>query len=233
MIKTVTDFQRGCGWRKEGGLYIVGGGIARECGRLPIPLTICPTCYQGIKPTRGFTYVNPVELIKNNFPNVVNSFDCQICEGTGNKLDEACEACEDGIFYKADPCKLANKCGNCHLSSFLETKAGLIWVGEAFYATPHKFNQEAAFQGISRRVSAVPSDIIIGKTPIFLAHQKTVIRGAETPGIFSVFIPTAIEYITKGDETEEEIEKLEKRGITPVKVEKSFVSPALKNSITN
>lgn len=39
------------------------------------------------------------------------------------------------------------------------------------------------------------------------------------PGIFHAFRPTAIEYVTRGDETAEEIEALDKRGTTPVKVE--------------
>jgi len=37
-------------------------------------------------------------------------------------------------------------------------------------------------------------------------------------GIFSAFVPSAIEYVTKGSETEEELEALVKRGITPIKV---------------
>jgi hypothetical protein len=38
------------------------------------------------------------------------------------------------------------------------------------------------------------------------------------PGVFQMFKPTAVEYITKGGETEEELEALVKRGITPVQV---------------
>ena len=38
------------------------------------------------------------------------------------------------------------------------------------------------------------------------------------PGIFQAFRPTAIEYVVTGKETEEEIEKLIERGITPVEI---------------
>ena len=37
--------------------------------------------------------------------------------------------------------------------------------------------------------------------------------------MIAVFVPTAIEYVVLGDESDEEIERLLARGITPVKVE--------------
>lgn len=52
------DRQRGCGWRKEGGLYLVAAGLSQPCGKLPLPLDVCPTCHAGIKPTRGWTWVD-------------------------------------------------------------------------------------------------------------------------------------------------------------------------------
>src|SRR5207302_7622776 len=52
------EAKRGCGYRKIGGLYFVGGGRGVACDRLPIPLDICPTCGHGIKQTRGFTWVD-------------------------------------------------------------------------------------------------------------------------------------------------------------------------------
>jgi len=53
---------RGCGFRKPGGLYLVARGPGRPCGKLPLPLEICPTCGAGIKPTRGWTWVNSTAL---------------------------------------------------------------------------------------------------------------------------------------------------------------------------
>lgn len=41
-----------------------------------------------------------------------------------------------------------------------------------------------------------------------------------TPGIFQMFQPQAIEYVVKGDETDDELEKLAKRGFTLVKIER-------------
>ncbi len=38
------------------------------------------------------------------------------------------------------------------------------------------------------------------------------------PAIFHAFIPTALEYVVKGTETEKELDRMEKQGITLVKV---------------
>lgn len=43
-VRTSVEGARGCGYRKAGGIYLVSGGIPRPCGKLPIPLTTCPTC---------------------------------------------------------------------------------------------------------------------------------------------------------------------------------------------
>ncbi len=51
--------RRGCGYRKAGGLYIVGGGMGADCCKLPLALTVCPTCAQGVKQTRGWTWIDP------------------------------------------------------------------------------------------------------------------------------------------------------------------------------
>src|SRR6185437_13882264 len=58
------EAKRGCGYRKVGGIYLVAdvGGIAS--GRLPIPLTVCPTCGSGIKQTRGWTWVDLPPLVE-------------------------------------------------------------------------------------------------------------------------------------------------------------------------
>jgi hypothetical protein len=108
-------------------------------------------------------------------------------------------------------------------------KAGLIWVGEKFYPTAEDFMKEAQAQGISRRVSAIPRGFKLGETWVLLAHRLAVSHilpeGCSTNGekvihqaaIFRVFKPSAVEYVVKGTETEEELQDLTKRGITPVR----------------
>jgi hypothetical protein len=63
-IKTVVEKKRGCGYREPGGLYLRTDGIGRVCGALPIELTVCPTCSQGIKPARGWTWINIAALVE-------------------------------------------------------------------------------------------------------------------------------------------------------------------------
>jgi hypothetical protein len=55
VIETRYDRKRGCGWRKPGGLYLCADGVGGVCGKLPIPLDICPTCHGGIKFCRSWT----------------------------------------------------------------------------------------------------------------------------------------------------------------------------------
>ncbi len=53
------EAQRGCGYRKVGGSYLVGRGLAAPCCKMPIKLHICPSCCQGIKQTRGHAWIDP------------------------------------------------------------------------------------------------------------------------------------------------------------------------------
>jgi hypothetical protein len=54
--------KRGCGYRRVGGLYLVTFGVGRHCGKMPVKCEVCPTCNAGIKPTRGWTWIDPVPL---------------------------------------------------------------------------------------------------------------------------------------------------------------------------
>ena len=113
---------------------------------------------------------------------------------------------------------------------------GLLWVGEKYY-TPESFAKEAREQGISKRIGTVPKNIVLGESIIYLAHpkaftklvpandddpQKTLDGKKEQqfPGIFYAFKPKAIEMIITDEmaEDEKQMEKLKKRGITPVTV---------------
>lgn len=100
------------------------------------------------------------------------------------------------------------------------------WQALNGYPTPEAWLQEAHAQGISRRITVIPREFKLGRTWVLMAHRKAIGHISDdpkerfTPGIFYAFRPTAIEYIVKGDETEERLENLVKRGITPVRVER-------------
>ena len=76
------EARRGCGFRKVGGLYLVSDGPVRNCCRLPVPLDVCKCCGQGIKQTRGWTWVSP-ELLGDKIPDceTLCSLACPSCLG--------------------------------------------------------------------------------------------------------------------------------------------------------
>jgi len=195
-MKTVIDSRRGCGWREAGALYLRADVVFGPCGRLPVPLTVCPCCGEGVKQSRGFTWITNEIL-----------------------LGEDCD--------RADQ----SDCGECPLANEnIPHKLGLLWVGGKFYPTPADFLNEANSQGISKRIAQIPKDLVLGKTLIALAHPRVQLRrpamgddpaACEGPGVCATFRADRIEYVVTGDETDEEIEALEARGVTPVIAEKS------------
>jgi len=202
--------KRLCGWRLVDGLYLCGEFISSPCDRMPFPLTVCPVCGQGIKVSRGFTQVNPYQL-------------------WGIHRD-----CKDHFR----PCFLCDP---------QDEPSYIMSVGEKYYKTPQDFVKEAMAMGISKRIPFIPKGLELGKTVIYLAHPKAcevkepvvlqqamaIVEEAQTNqprlletekvtkalGIFCAFIPKRVEkLIWESQATPEELEKLEKRGITPVSV---------------
>lgn len=229
MVEERIDSKRGCGWRQEGGLYLVSSGEAVACGKLPVPLTICPTCSGGIHFARSWTWVDGDALV-------------------------ATKTCKNAVHSECSGCLLASASES--KQGKLIGRAGLLWIGEKFYKNPVDWMREAEQLGVSRRIPAVPREFQLGKTVVLVAHNRAIksrcdeckgrgfILAQETEndlpvgppqkypcdnegcedgfvfsaGIFSAFIPSAVEYVTKGTETEEELEAFVKRGITPIKV---------------
>jgi hypothetical protein len=195
-IEDRVEGERGCGYRKPGGLYLISGGPAVACGKLPIPLSVCPCCGNGIKPTRGWTWVN----------------------GTALAAEKVCDR-DPGVFHSG--C-ITHPCFGCPLAAPMG-RVGLLWIGEAFYKTPEDFCRESQEMGLSRRISAVPRDFVLGATWVWLAHRKTIKTsdGTFTPGVFRVFKPERIEYVVKGDESEDELQRMTDRGLTLVRVHRA------------
>lgn len=210
------DMERGCGWRKPGGYYLISSGVSAPCGMLPINLDKCPTCSCGIKPTRGWTWVDP----------------------KGLRAGKACAARPE-------------QCAGCPMQS-IDGKHGLLWIGGGYYEKPQDWTDEAIRQGVSRRIAMVPKGFELGKTWVFVAHREvsrkacpecessgfvvdgdtscSTCKGARTvpqAAIFHAFMPTAIEYVVKGDESDEWLDKIIDKGITPVHVEHDGEAPLL------
>lgn len=143
------------------------------------------------------------------------------CCGAGIKQGRAFQWINSSLFANA-PCQKDGKCGVCPLSEPNE-KMGLLWVGEKFYKTPDDFLKEANSRGVSKRIGTIPRELELGKTWIALAHPKGIARVVDGeishfPAVFHAFIPERIEYVVAGDETEDELQSIVKRGVTLVDV---------------
>lgn len=171
----------------------------------------------------------------------------------------ACPVCGEGIHFtrgyrKINPLKLFGEhrpCSDvfpdCFMCEPKEDPAFLMTVGERYYPKPDDFVQEARSMGLSKRVPAIPKELELGKTVIYLTHPKAIeiktspleqeldlllqngnneqqrlIPEEKTTyklGVFMVFIPERIEMPVWGSElTDEKKEELERRGITPISI---------------
>lgn len=238
------EAKRGCGYRKQNGLYLVGGGLSAPCDRMPFPLDRCKTCGGGIKFTRGPQWLQPDFFEPHYLPDrntrCLDESVCPVCVNGGP--DESPSASPDDLFGP-------------HL---------LLWIGRAHYS-PKSYLEEGRRIGVSRRLSAMPKGLVLGETWVLLAHLDAVptkdpivctecgltaavhpdqpysmFRGGvptltigkdtmracdryqapkPTPGIFCAFVPRAVELILKqSDATPERVEKEAKRGVTVVAV---------------
>ncbi len=193
------EMPRGCGYRKVGGLYLVGGGLGIACDRLPFELKECEVCGSGIHFTRGFQWINWMKYAGKHSP-------CTCKQG--------CPICDPEMYT---PLGITDD----------KRVYGLLWVGESFY-TPEEFTKEAVMMGVSRRIAAVPRRLKLDETWVLFAHisacgTRTVLDedGKEhkdgIPGVFYAFRPQRIEKLLWESEARPEIlEDLEKSNITPV-----------------
>lgn len=227
------EMKRGCGYRKVGGLYLVGEYISISCDRLPYLLDVCPVCGAGIKVGRGMTKINPLQLFGEH------------------KIKRTVEVIPGGFERPPQYEEIEERC-SCHSPCILcdptEEPAYIMGVGERHYPTPEDFIQEGITQGFSKRIAQIPKEFDIGKTIIYLAHPKAcevktpvamqqalnILEGKDIKqpalldaeknekamGIFTAFIPQRIEKLYWQSEidtmADKEKEALTKRGITPI-----------------
>jgi hypothetical protein len=211
------EARRGCGFRKVGGLYLVGSGIGNACDRLPIPLEICPCCGHGIKATRGWTWVDIAGLVGGDHL-VPETRMVSVGGGWAGYPDEEKET------GNQIPCKCPAFCPLCHNVANMG-KGGLLWIGLQFYPTIEAFEIEARTLGVSRRITAVPRGFEVGKTWLLFAHARGVIKpsgpltAAYVPAIFRVWKPERLERIYVESQRDSDAVKADiERGITPVYV---------------
>ena len=227
-MRTVVEGVRGCGWRKPGGLYLVSGNLSEPCPRLPVETAVCPTCGEGIKPARGFTWVDGGKLI----PPTVHGTDEH--DGSARSARRAPRSAREPRTPRATSCRCwAAAASSGSGSSTTRPRARSCprrrrWAsrgGSRRYPATSLSGRPGCSSATARRSRrrARSAATIPAATPSADRLGCTRRAGPEVtlPGIVTAFQPTAIEYVVKGDETEEELEALEARGIEPVIVERA------------
>ncbi len=212
----MSESERGCGYRKIGGLYLVSDpGYQLNCDGLPLPLEPCGCC--GFKPP---------------FSRNLQKLQAEYIIQAEQKHHDAMKH-----FSAVLDCSCPDVCPICHaeVSTAAGIQFGLMFVGTQNY-TPENFIKEAIQMGVSKRIPEIPSWLKLDETWIFLAHMKTPKITLEEmkagrmltkepeliPAIFYGFKPQRCEMpVWKGDLTSEQLLKLEKQGITPVLLEKT------------
>ncbi len=212
------EAKRVYGYRQVHGLYLVGGILSAPCDRLPLPLEVCPVCGSGIKVSRVFTKINAAKIWGPHDKHTVSykALDKSIVVTTDDNCRDTIRPC-----FVCDP----------------KDEVGfimLIW--EKNYSTPADFIKEGVALGVSKRIPFIPKELELGKTVVFFAHHKAcvdnglklgtdgqVIAFIYKTGIFAAFIPQKVEGLyweseLKGKKGKKLLEKLEKRGITPVSI---------------
>lgn len=204
-ITTITnEAKRGCGYRKPGGLYMMAGGVMAPCGKLPQELTVCPCCHAGIKPARGWTWIDPRPLFAE-----------KPCE-----LRKAGEVACQCILYSAN---LPERMGLLWIGEkFYPTpedftkEAYAQGVSRRITAVPKDFEVGKTWVAFAHRKGIlVAGDKLPDEPDLFLQ------------AIVGVFRPTHIEYCVKEDDSEEKLEAMEKRGITLVRLVRTDGQPEL------
>jgi hypothetical protein len=188
-IQTLFEGKRGCGYRKPGGLYLRTDGHGRYCGALPIELTVCPTCSQGIKPARGWTWLNLAALVAVR--------GCSKPDGCGDCPIADAKIQDVGLIWIGEKFYPSPQDFN--------RESHAMGLSRRITAIPRNFKLGETWVALAHRK-------VIPFTPADGGAQEW------KAAIFHVFMPSRIEYVVKPDDDDEKLEALEKRGITLVKV---------------
>lgn len=241
-MRTLHEAKRGCGYRKPGGLYLCSDATGQGCGLLPWAVEVCPCCGTGIRPARGYTWVNP-DLLLPHHDEVIGKGKAATVRGGEHP---GCPLNEKGL---------------------LGDRAGLLWIGRVHYDSPAAWLAEGEQMGFSRRIAQVPRDFEIGSTWVLVGHRDCIPHGVVCvspdeyagigamtmeladelaaswppevhtvwadhylPGIFHLWRPERLEYVVHGDESPEELQAYEARGIEPVVVVPVTDTPTLEEA---
>lgn len=208
-----SEAKRGCGYRKVGGLYLVGEYISVPCDRLPFPLDICPVCGAGIKVGRGMTEINPLHLFQRHNECRDIHHPCFVCDPT----DEPAYIMRVGEKFYPMPEDFINEGIIQGVSKRIAQIPKNFTIGKTVLYLAH-INACVAREPVAVQQAMSILDNHEPNQPRLVEAEKV----KRVMGIFSAFIPKRIEKIYWQRDIDnmsgEERLALEKRGITPVGV---------------
>lgn len=193
--------ERGCGYRKPRGLYLVGDGPPAECCQLPFELHVCPTCGQGIKPSRGWTWIIPRKLFEH-----LNGWECDkypVCPLP--LLVNSTTTTFAGLLWIGEQHYKTDK-------AFVD-EFQLMGISRRIANVPRDFEIGKTWVFLAHRKTQfrIPPSI----------HTTVDPADFRRPAIFSFFKPCRIEYVVDPDnDTPADLQKLYNRGITLVEIHK-------------
>lgn len=189
------EAKRGCGYRKAGGLYLVGGGLTRDCDRMPIPITPCPVCGEVIRFHRAVAQINPLRLWA---PHIYK----EAC-----RCERDCPACSPSerawlmwVGTEYTPQSFIHEARELGVSKRIARVPKAFALGDWVFLAHNKAINAAAVADIQ-----------------LLAGLG---QAAPAPAVFLAFCPERVEKIVTESQARdaEAMDKLLKAGITPVKV---------------
>lgn len=190
-IHEVRERRRGCGFRRPG-FYLRSLGLGRDCGKLPIPLDVCPTCHGGIKPSRGWTWVNGAELVKDRI--------C-VTDANGNHCAGCVLATKSTGLVRVGLLWIGEK----------------YYTPQSWLAECHEMGVSRRLPGIPKGFKIGETWVFAAHRKA-VAHVEFGKNTTYAPGIFHIFKPTEIEYVVGKKEGKKKLAKLVERGIKLVKV---------------
>lgn len=187
--------ERGCGYRKVGGLYLCGEGHSMVCDRLPYELEVCPVCGSGVKFSRGFQWLDWLKYAGMHGLCTCPQT-CPICWPTPDYLPRG----PYGLLWVGEA----------------------FYTPESFIQEALEVGVSRRIAAIPRSLKFGETWILLAHKKAFKkfgVYEKDPRLGTvgDVPGIFYAFRPRKAELlIWKSEATEEKHAELVKRGITPI-----------------
>lgn len=193
--------KRGCGYRRVGGMYLVGKYIGVSCDRLPLPIGKCPICGEGLKFPRQPREFNPLKFLGIHENCTDEHRPCSVCDPTSEP------AYLFGVGREYTPQEFITEGLTMGFSKRIHQIPRNLKLGKTVVYLCHNQAYEIPDESAEETNKNNPKLV---ETP----------KMKKALGIFTAFIPQRIEKLywqsALDDMPAKEKAKLKKRGITPV-----------------